>query len=1208
MDPAPPNPLPLGAYDLVAPLAKGAMGEVWRGRHRATDTPLAIKCLRAKQDDWAEAAFRNEVRASAGLDHPGIVAVYDEGAVPAATAEASEGRLVAGRPYLVMELVDGRPLQGKVGRLEWPLLRDVLLQLLDALAHSHARGVIHRDLKPGNVLLSKEDGRLRARLTDFGLAQALDASAGAERVVAGTPAYMAPEQLQGDWRDQGPWTDLYSLGCLAWALTTGLPPFGRKRPFAEFCQDHLHRPPPPLEPRVPVPVALESWMRRLLQKVPGERYTRAADAADALRALPVAEMMEASEWEDESDDVADLADGPVHFPAADPALDGDASTGAPAGQPLDFVPDVSTRKLAAALGAQPLPGDESLFPPPGRPPLGRTRATLPDTWRRPQSGRERELPGVGLGLYSLRTLPMVGRDLERDRLWAALRTVEETGRARCVVLRGPSGTGKSRLASWLCEHAEELGGVVPLSATHASGTGPGCGIGPMFGRYLRTAGLDRADLVARLVRHAARTGGFDPEEAPAVAELVAPATEADVQAGARVVRFRDPRERYVLVHRLLDRLDAGPGGVDGARTSVVWLDDVQWGSDALAFTTHLLDAQPGRPTPVLIVMTAQEAALMDKPAAAIALEDLAMRDDVDLIEIGPLPIDEHRRLVVDLLGGDGPLASEVATRTAGSPLFAVQLVGDWASRGLLEGGPAGVHLKPGAVPTLPDDLHAVWQSRIDRLLEPFGDEEAQALELAAVLGSRVDRDEWNAVCHRRQLRPSPRLVDRLIIQRLAIVEKDGASWSFAHPMLRESLARRAHDHGRLAEHRRACASMLELRHAGRPGVSERIAAHLLAAEDDRDALPYLLAAAEERGSRGEIREAERLLDARLEAMERVGLPASASGRAAGWPIRQRVLRLLGRVEEAAEHVAASRALAAEHGWSHALAQATADAAQLAHHAGRVGEASDLIEEALRLAADLADPALMAEVRTERARLRIERGRLEAAVDDLEQARRDAGAAGHELDEAQCWMLLGRVAKQQGDLDAAMARFSDALGVFERAGDRWGVASCTNELGEVARLQGDHDGAEVHYRDALHRMEELGVDNVNIVRVNLAMVLLLKGHGDGAEPLARRALAAFESTGQKAMIGIAHLVLMACAASANDWSGWDVHLAAGREAVRDTRFVEQDIALIAALAGDIARRGGWVDRARAAWRLAQEQWEALGRPLDVAAIKLRIAEG
>src|SRR5688572_18537835 len=177
------RPLELGEFVLEAPIGRGGMAKVWRGVHRAEGAKVAIKLVTA--DPARHRTFReallNEVRAMARLDHPGVVAVLDHGVVSDSAAEASEGELVGGSPYLVMELADGGTLR-REHVLSWTDLKTALSSLLSALAHAHARGVIHRDIKPSNVLV---DGPFRAlRLSDFGIAHALER---AEREIHGGP-------------------------------------------------------------------------------------------------------------------------------------------------------------------------------------------------------------------------------------------------------------------------------------------------------------------------------------------------------------------------------------------------------------------------------------------------------------------------------------------------------------------------------------------------------------------------------------------------------------------------------------------------------------------------------------------------------------------------------------------------------------------------------------------------------------------------------------------------------------------------------------------------------------------------------------------------------------------------------------------------------------------------------------------------------------
>ena len=273
----------LGAFDVHETLGSGGMGVVRRAVHRPTGLDVAIKVLRSLQSREPEfaAAFRAEVRAVASLDHPGIITVLDHGEVDTHAARQSGDVLVAGSPYLVMQIMPGGTL-GRERTYRWPALRSILMGLLDALAHAHARGVLHRDIKRGNVLFAHPDGPGRGlRLTDFGIAHV--AGTTDEEGVFGSPSYMAPEQCLGEWRDHGPWTDLYGVGCLAWSLATGRTPFTGG--YAQLLEAHVVDDPPDFLPLQAVPRGLERWLRSLLAKRPDRRPRFAAEAAALLREL-----------------------------------------------------------------------------------------------------------------------------------------------------------------------------------------------------------------------------------------------------------------------------------------------------------------------------------------------------------------------------------------------------------------------------------------------------------------------------------------------------------------------------------------------------------------------------------------------------------------------------------------------------------------------------------------------------------------------------------------------------------------------------------------------------------------------------------------------------------------------------------------------------------------------------------------------------------
>ncbi|MCB9674972.1 MAG: protein kinase [Alphaproteobacteria bacterium] len=240
-------------------LGRGGMGAVYAASREGRS--VAVKVLTSEQAAHPAyiKAFRTEVRAMATLAHPCIVEVLDYGVVGPGTD------LAEGSPYVVMELAPDS-LVTKCGTSDWLTIRTWLVELLEGLAHAHARGITHRDLKPANVLLSA-DGHVK--IADFGLARAFETDGrGQHEQPAGTPGYMPPEQRQGRWRDIGPWTDLYALGRIALDLVS-LPRGGT----------------------IPVPEALGGWISRLRQERLSERYQRAADALNDLRALDGAQLV-----------------------------------------------------------------------------------------------------------------------------------------------------------------------------------------------------------------------------------------------------------------------------------------------------------------------------------------------------------------------------------------------------------------------------------------------------------------------------------------------------------------------------------------------------------------------------------------------------------------------------------------------------------------------------------------------------------------------------------------------------------------------------------------------------------------------------------------------------------------------------------------------------------------------------------------------------
>jgi serine/threonine-protein kinase len=262
----------LGTYEVKGILGRGGMGVVVKAFDPALNRNVAIKVLSASlaTTGAARSRFLREARAAAAVVHEHVVGVF-------AVAEA------AGLPFLVMEYVSGRSLQDRLDR-DGPLsVTEVLrigMQTAAGLAAAHAQGLVHRDVKPANILL--ENSVERVRLTDFGLARAAaDAGMSHSGVVAGTPYYMAPEQARGDSTDHR--ADLFSLGSTLYAICAGHPPFRAETPLAVLRRVSDDQPRPLREINPDVPAWLEALIARLMAKDPSDRYQTADEAFDVLK-------------------------------------------------------------------------------------------------------------------------------------------------------------------------------------------------------------------------------------------------------------------------------------------------------------------------------------------------------------------------------------------------------------------------------------------------------------------------------------------------------------------------------------------------------------------------------------------------------------------------------------------------------------------------------------------------------------------------------------------------------------------------------------------------------------------------------------------------------------------------------------------------------------------------------------------------------------
>ena len=263
-----------GRYALQALLGSGGMGEVWRGVDEQLDRPVAVKVLQKHLADRELAGrFRREARIAARLQHPGITVVHDVG--------SDDGQL-----FIVMELLHGRDLAAVLAEAPAGLPIDaavsLTIQAAEALRAAHAGHVVHRDLKPANLFVLN-GGQLK--MCDFGIARAVDVTTHLTSTghAIGTPAYMSPEQCLGQQVDGR--SDLYSLGCVLYALLTGQPPFAHGQPLAIMSQHLNAAPAAPRTIRPDVPPELDHLVLELLAKDPAQRPADAGHVITALQPL-----------------------------------------------------------------------------------------------------------------------------------------------------------------------------------------------------------------------------------------------------------------------------------------------------------------------------------------------------------------------------------------------------------------------------------------------------------------------------------------------------------------------------------------------------------------------------------------------------------------------------------------------------------------------------------------------------------------------------------------------------------------------------------------------------------------------------------------------------------------------------------------------------------------------------------------------------------
>lgn len=1147
-------------YEAHSLLGEGGAGIVVLATDTLRREQVAVKVVHSSLARHARfrARFAREVSLSARVVHPHIVPVLDQGSLP------------DGRPFVVLAYAD----QGSFEHLleQAPPLHEALRvvdQVLDALASLHARGLLHQDLKPANVLLHKgEAERPSAWVADLGVAGDRTEIAMDRKGISGTPTWMAPEQLSGQAQELGPWTDLYPVGLMLYEMLGGTranPSMGSK----------VRRPAlAPLRPAPGVPASLQALVRDLTAEDPRQRYDRAAD----VRVLLAEAIEELEHGVRTSRVVPSTRRGTTTFP----------DTILPEG------------KAPLALGPASATAEGADVP----------------TWNRvqplemPPGPQPNLIPALAHAaspqVKALREPSLFGREGLRRRLWALARRVVETGEPQVALIIGESGSGKSHLARAVSRELEAGGWTEQFTLRYHFPAGVEDGYRGAVREILSPWNETRFELTQRLQRWLARDQGLTLDRA---------ANEAAVLTRwcGFVGDGEEPVNAAAGLAFLYRHLDARAWR--GSATLV--LEDVhlaQAQGDGLAICEALLERSVGE-RPILVLATLSSEAAARDPQLSAKIAALQRLGAVRL-SAPRLADDQLEDLLVQSYGLEVGFALQVAAAAAGSPGYAVLAMRDCAARGLLVRGPMGGLTLDRAVrieEALPASLEELCARRVQGVLDLSDQREAvsQALAAVALAGQEppvpllrevnqegldallasglVEQRGWRLVFEHSGVQK--------VARRHALARPDTAE---LHRSLAESWARVGKQTGldvdlphglhrlHAGESARAVGALLR---AARTALDEGRAnlaldaGHLAMAAADRSGMAMARVEARLRMAQALLeldrpKEAEGVLEAarrgtHLDRRSRAHVDVLGARAAVAMGELDRGRKLLDR---------AATAFEATRDWAGLVDTAHGQGA-LFRLEGRPDDAAERFERMLRInRGKNAQREVMGLSGLIEARLSS--GRYAGLSHHLSRLRALAGQSGDTRNIAQATYVGGLVQLHRRELEAADRHFQTARALAATLGADRLYLSCTNNLGEVARFGGRYRDARSAYEQAERFASERGWDAMAAVaRINLAILALHDNNETLARSQVERAAALLEQHPRHwgwLFIGLMRALWAALAGDQRTCRGWwsvALERGLGRVHSRDLGLPLERLAQAAEAQGwsDIARRSASYSR-------------------------------
>ncbi len=1070
----------VGPYEILDLLGQGGMAAVYLARDKRDGREVAVKVLARMRPSWVQ-RFSREFDAARRVDHPNVVKVLEAGEADGLAYYSMErihgvtaARYVLGldneAPLPPPPPMDRRGPPEPVDLQQLDRVLDVSIQLARAVGAIHSVGLVHRDLKPGNVLVTPAG---IVKLVDFGVAKWLEEQTSFTQVghVVGSYSYMSPEQITGAEVDHR--ADMYGMGILLYELLTGAPPFRARRP-QEYLWLHCTAQPDPVSRLLEgIPPELDALLLRLLAKEPADRPESMAGVEAeliGLRAEIDGRQQGASleivldtggfdalgedgelpvvEFEPTSDEEMTLKTSKASIPGLEEAIQ-DEST---ARLTPEQISNLRKRVKEASVS------DTSAATDPSTKSLPKLEATRP--LKQPRSSKRGRKPSASaasnVALAALVTPRHVGRKKELEELIQHLKAVKRQG-VRAVLIEGEEGTGKTRLLHTFRGLAWVKGARVAIGRCHAAG-GAFCApfhdilnrlAGPGLARshYERVLGPDK-EMLLRFFPALARDGEPVP---PGVTDFGG-SEKDDLAALYRAVGavFRRAAQDAPLI---------------------LGVEDVQWADEGTIRLVASLLRRLAAPNPaqVLLVLTYRGEDLdAGQASRAMMVPTISDFGNVHGISLNPLSGDETRELI-ESVTMDVPVAGGVLDRLAdaarGNPRFAVEV-----ARTLVEAGGATSEDGEFEVPT---SLLAAYGRRLESLSKPARD----VARVIALLGGRPPLSIVQAASG-LETRQFTVAVTELEHKRVLEVDhKDELDTAaLTSEALRTAVLDSLSGSQARALHRRAAAAWLKIIGRG-AGPAAHAARHLYAAGESRAAFPYALKA------------------------------AHRASEARDYATMRRWMAQIGDADDALGEV--SREAQYQY-WMLRFATAFSD--------GDLDRAERAIEAAAEAAPDTRS-RLTTGVAC--AQLHTRTGNYLGAVKVCRRGLREAKEAGH-VDQAVLFAVQGsRAARRSGDNESALAWLSEAdLMLATHPGhEALEVRAAWTRSAVLLELRRE-DEAEGEIHRAIDLAIQAGQERAEAgLRTNLSVIYWRRGEVDLAIEEVERSVRIFEETGERDQVAL-----------------------------------------------------------------------------------------